>query len=123
MEKDLSQQIIAAAMEVHHLLGGPGLLESVYESALSHELSLRGIPNQRQLPIPVTYKNKIVRDPLYLDILVDNKLIIEVKACGKDYSFHQIQLHTYLRLTGIKWGLLINFGKDHVTDGIFHVVI
>jgi GxxExxY protein len=123
MEKNLSDQIIEAAKEVHQFLGGPGLLESVYEAALCHELSLRGIPSQRQLPIPVTYKNKIVRDPLYLDILVDNKLIIEVKAIGKDYPFHQIQLYTYLRLTGIKWGILINFGKEHVTDGIFHVVI
>ncbi|MGC1879385.1 MAG: GxxExxY protein [Rhabdochlamydiaceae bacterium] len=123
MEKDLSQVIIDAAKEVHRHLGGPGLLESVYESALCHELSLQGVATQRQLPIPVTYKNKIVRDPLFLDILVDNKLIIEVKATGKDYPLYQIQLHTYLRLTGIKWGLLINFGKEHVTDGIFHVVI
>jgi GxxExxY protein len=123
MEKDLSQQIVESAIEVHRLLGGPGLLETIYESALCHELSLRGIPTQRQMQIPVTYKNKVVRDPLFLDILVDNKIIIEVKATGKDFPFYQVQLSTYLRLTGIKWGLLINFGKEFVTDGIFHVTV
>ena len=122
MENDLSDNIIQAAIEVHRLLGGPGLLENIYESALSHELSLRGLPNQRQIPISVIYKNTEVRDPLYLDILVDNQLIIEVKATSKDYSFYQAQLFTYLRLTGIKRGLLINFGKKHVKDGISRVV-
>ena len=75
------------------------------------------------MQIPVTYKNKVVREPLFLDILVDNKIIIEVKATGKDFPFYQVQLSTYMRLTGIKWGLLINFGKEYVTDGIFHVTI
>ena len=121
MEKTLSQQVVEAAIEVHRLLGGPGLIETVYESALCYELSLRGVPSQRQLPIPVTYKNNVVRDPLFLDILVDNRLIIEVKATGKDYPYYQAQLNTYLRLTGLKWGLLINFGKEQVTDGIVHI--
>jgi len=122
MEQKLLHTISDAAMEVHRLLGGPGLLESVYESALSHELSLRGIRNQRQLPIPVMYKNVEVRGPLYLDILVDNKVIIEVKATGVDYPFYHAQLSTHLRLMKIKCGLLINFGKEDVREGICQIV-
>jgi len=118
MEKELADQIIAAAGEVHKLLGGPGLLESVYESALCHELSLRGIKTQRQVPIPVLYKGAFVRDPLYLDILVEDQAILEIKATERDYPFFQIQLSTYLRLTGVKSGMLINFGKQYLKDGI-----
>lgn len=122
MEKRLSTQIIDAAIEVHRVLGGPGLLETVYECALCRELALRGISTQRQLPIPVTYKNNPVRDPLYLDILVENKLIIEVKATGKDYPFYLAQLYTHLRLTGIQYGLIINFGKGDLKEGIQTVI-
>ena len=122
MKADFFQQIIDASIEVHRLLGGPGLLESVYESALCHELGLRGIHSQRQVPIPVTYKSCEVREPLFLDILVDNSLIIEVKATGKDYPLYQVQLATYLRLTGIKTGMLINFGKKNVQEGICQVL-
>jgi GxxExxY protein len=122
MEKDLAQQIIDAAMEVHKLLGGPGLMETVYESALCHELSLRGLYTQRQVPIPVKYKAAEVREPLFLDILVENKLIIEVKATSKDLPWYQIQLLTYLRLTGKEKGLLINFGKPRLSEGICHLV-
>jgi len=122
MEKDLSEQVIEAAMEVHRLLGGPGLLETVYESALCHELALRGLHSQRQVPIPVKYKSAEVRDPLFLDILVEDKLIIEVKAINKDLPYYQIQLLTYLRLTGKEKGLLINFGKPRLSDGICHLV-
>jgi GxxExxY protein len=122
VETKLSHQIIEAAIEVHQHLGGPGLLETIYESALCHELSLRGLSSQRQMPIPVTYKSAAVREPLYLDILVENKVIIEVKASGKDYPYYHIQLSTYLRLTGFKWGLLINFGKDNLKEGIQHIV-
>lgn len=117
MEKKLSNQIIDAAIEVHRHLGGPGLLETIYECALCYELSLIGIKNQRQLPIPVRYKNFTVREPLYLDILVENKVIIEVKATPKDLPFHQTQLLTHLRLAGIKFGLIINFGKPDIKTG------
>ncbi len=122
MDSTLTEKIVEAAVEVHQLLGGPGLLESIYESALCHELGLRGIHTQRQIPIPVIYKSAFVRDPLYLDILVENKLIIEVKATGKDYHIYQIQLATYLRLTKISCGILINFGKEYVKEGISHVL-
>ena len=122
MSETLSEKIIQAAIEVHQHLGGPGLLESIYESALSHELSVRGIQNQRQLPISVIYKNIEVREPLFLDILVNKQLIIEVKATGKDYSIYQVQLFTYLRLTGLKEGLIINFGKKDIRYGICKVL-
>jgi len=112
------EEIVKAAYEVHKLLGGPGLLETVYETSLCRELALRGLSAQRQVAIPVVYKNEPVRDPLYLDILVENQLIIEVKATGKDYPIYPIQLLTYLRLTGIENGLLINFGKECLSEGI-----
>lgn len=121
MDSEIYQQIFDAAVEVHNHLGGPGLLETVYESALCHELSLRGLRTKRQIPIPVTYKNSEVRDPLFLDILVDNKVIIEVKATSKIYPFHHAQLLTYLRLAQIESGLLINFGNTDIREAIFQI--
>lgn len=122
MEYEFSKKIIGAAIEVHRTLGGPGLLESIYEEALVHELSIQGMRCERQLPVPVKYKNIIIRDPLFLDILVDNKVIVEVKATEEDHSIHQTQLLTYLRLSGLNLGLLFNFGKKQVKDGIFRVI-
>ena len=122
MENEISYKIIGAAIEVHRILGGPGLLESIYESSLCHELSLRGLKIQRQLYVPVKYKDVVVREPLCLDILVENKVIIEIKATKKESSIHQAQLLTYLRLTGMKLGLLINFGNVSAKDGIKRVV-
>jgi GxxExxY protein len=122
MENEISHKIIGAAIEVHRILGGPGLLESIYESSLCHELVLRGLQIQRQLIIPVKYKNTVVREPLCLDILVEKKVIIEVKATEKEHAIYQAQLLTYLRLTGVKLGLLINFGQECVKDGVHRVV-
>jgi GxxExxY protein len=114
----LSEQIVEAASEVHWLLGGPGLLENVYESALCHELAIRKIPYQRQVPVPVLYKGVRIREPLFLDILVDRELVVEIKAMEKDNPYFQIQLFTHMKLLGVKSGLLINFGKQHLKDGI-----
>lgn len=122
MDPEIYHQIYDAAIEVHQLLGGPGLLETIYESALCHELGLRGLRTQRQLPVPVTYKNAEVRDPLFLDILVENKVIIEVKATGKLFPLYHAQLLTYLRLTQMKYGLIVNFGNEKVQEGILQVV-
>lgn len=122
MENEISHKIIGAAIEVHRVLGGPGLLEGVYESCLCHELALRGFKIERQLAVPVNYKGTAVRDPLYIDILVQGMVIVEVKAIEKLHSIHQVQLLTYLRLTGRKLGLLINFGQAYVKDGISRVV-
>ncbi len=122
MENDLSNKIIGAAIEVHKILGGPGLLESIYEAALCQELSLQGMKVQRQLAVPVTYKGIEIKDPLYVDILVINKVIIEIKATEKNNPIYETQVLTYLRLTGIKLGLLINFGNSHVKNGISRIV-
>lgn len=122
MEPSIYQHIFDSAVEVHKHLGGPGLLETVYESALCHELSLRGLKSQRQMAIPVTYKNQIVRDPLFLDILVENKVIIEVKATGKTYPFYHAQLLTYLRLAQMESGILINFGNADIQEGIIQIL-
>jgi GxxExxY protein len=122
MENKISHKIIGAAIEVHRVLGGPGLLEGIYESCLCHELALMGLRVQRQLAVPVNYKGSIVRDPLYIDILVEGLVIIEVKALEKLHPIHNVQLLTYLRLTGCKLGLLVNFGQEYVKDGTRRVV-
>jgi GxxExxY protein len=122
VENDLSYEIIGAAIEVHRTLGGPGLLESIYEAALCHELMLKSFKIQRQWSVQVVYKGAIIKDPLYVDILVDNRIIIEVKATEKIHPIYETQLLTYLRLTGLKLGLLINFGCGQVKDGITRVV-
>ena len=122
MENEISYKVIGAAIEVHRLLGGPGLLESIYESALCHELTLNDLRIKRQQPIPVIYKGITIREPYILDILVENKVIIEVKATEKELDLHKAQLLTYLRLTNIKLGLLINFGRGSVKEGICRVV-
>lgn len=122
MENDISHKIIGAAIEVHRVLGGPGLLEGVYESCLCHELLLRGLKVERQLAVPVSYKGTAVRDPLYIDILVQGIVIVEVKAVEKLHPIHQVQLLTYLRLTGRKLGLLVNFGQEYVKDGVTRIV-
>ncbi|GAB4237753.1 MAG: GxxExxY protein [Chlamydiales bacterium] len=121
-EDKLSYEIIGTAIEVPRTLGGPGLLEAIYESALCHELMLRNFHIQKQLCIPVKYKNTVVRNSLCLDILVENTVIIEVKATEKEHDIHKAQLLTYLRLTELKLGLLINFGQTCVKDGIHRVV-
>jgi GxxExxY protein len=122
IENLLSEQVLDAAIEVHRTLGGPGLLESLYEDALLHELRLRNIPALSQVPIPVIYKNYKLRDPMRLDILVDHKVIIEVKATETVSPIHKAQVLTYLRLTNLKLGLVINFGQKRLVDGWCRVV-
>jgi GxxExxY protein len=122
IENLLSEQVLDAAIEVHRTLGGPGLLESLYEDALFYELRLRQIPALSQVQVPVTYKNFKLRDPMRLDILVDNKVIIEVKATENVSTVHKAQVLTYLRLTNLKLGLVINFGQGRLIDGWEKVV-
>lgn len=114
---DLSEKVVQAAIEVHSILG-PGLLENVYELALCHELKLLGVNYQRQVSIPVVYKGVSVRQPLFLDILVENQIVVEVKAMEKDNPYYQVQLFTHMRFLNISKGLLINFGKEYLPDGI-----
>ena len=122
IENLLSEQVLDAAIEVHRTLGGPGLLESLYEEALFHELCLRNIPALSQVSIPVIYKNCKLRDPMRLDLLVDHKVIIEVKASEAVLPVHKAQVLTYLRLTNLKLGLVINFGQKRLMDGWCRVV-
>lgn len=103
-------------------MGGPGLLESIYESALCHELILRGLCIQRQRPTQVIYKGVIIKEPLFIDILVEDKVLVEVKATEKNHPIYETQVLTYLRLTGIKLGLLINFGAPYVKEGISRII-
>ncbi len=121
MKEELSYEIIGAAIEVHQNLGGPGLLESIYEAALCHELSLRRLRFQKQLILPVKYKGVEVKEPLCLDLLVENSVIIEIKATEPNHNIHKAQLLTYLRLTNLKLGILINFGQELIKDGIFRI--
>jgi GxxExxY protein len=121
-ENDISSVIIGAAIEVHRVLGGPGLLEDVYEEALCHELELRGLEVQRQVPVPIEYKGRQLKKPLKLDLLVNGSIIVEVKSVDDYHDIFQAQLLTYLRLTKKHLGLVINFGEKHVKDGVHRVV-
>jgi GxxExxY protein len=121
-EDQLSREIIGASIEVHRTLGGPGLLESIYEAALCHEITLKGLNIQRQRPIQIIYKGVTIKDPLLVDIIVEDKVLIEVKATEKHHPIYETQVLTYLRLTGIKLSLLINFGAPFVKDGISRII-
>ncbi len=121
-ENEISRSIVDAAIEVHRTLGGPGLLESVYEEALAHELSLRGLHIQRQLAVPLKYKGVQLNTPLRLDLLVNDQVIVECKAVTEYNAIAEVQLLTYLRLTNLKLGLVINFGERLVKNGIHRVV-
>jgi len=119
---NLSRIAIGAAIEAHKELGGPGLLEDLYEEAFCHEMSLRGIRVDRQIPVPVVYKGKQLKKPLYLDVLVERRLIVEAKATEKRNPLYAAQLLTYLRLTGLRLGLVINFGEKVLRDGVERVI-
>ena len=118
----LSGQILDAAIEVHKILGGPGLLETIYEEALIHELKLRDMTIERQKPIPIRYKGCNLKKPLVLDLFVNNTIIIEIKSVEKFNPIYHAQLLTYLRLMNISLGLIINFGEKFIKNGFHRVV-
>jgi len=120
-ENELSSIIIGAAIEVHRQLG-PGLLESSYEACLAYELKLQGLDIRTQVPLPVVYKDVKLEAGYRIDILVENKVIIEVKSVEELMDIHTAQLLTYLRLKDIKLGMLINFNSVKVVDGIKRIV-
>ena len=113
----LTEQIIGAAIEVHREIG-PGLLESASEECLCHELSLRSLEFTRQTTIPVRYKNIKLNCGYRADVIVEDKVLLEIKAVESIVSVHEAQLLTYLKLTGIKIGLLLNFHVSAMKDGI-----
>lgn len=121
-EDILSNQIIGAAIEVHRTLGGPGLIESVYEEALAFELQEAGLQAQRQVTLPIRYKSTTLGDPLRMDVVVNESIIIECKAVSKHNLLFEAQLLTYLRLSQMKLGLIINFGMPTIRDGLHRVV-
>jgi GxxExxY protein len=113
----LSRDFIAAAIEVHRELG-PGLLESVYEVCLCEELLMRGIPFQTQVDLPLLYKGRDTGKTFRLDMLIDDTLIVELKAVEELKSVHEVQLLTYLKLTNKPIGLLVNFNVPYLRDGV-----
>jgi GxxExxY protein len=121
-ENELSKIIVESAIEAHRSLGGPGLLEGVYEEALVWELKQRNVLLERQLTVPIVYKGNPLATPLRLDILVEEKVVIEVKSVSQYNPIFETQILTYLRMLNLKLGLVINFGDRLVKDGIHRVV-
>jgi len=120
-ENELSNQILGAAIEVHKALG-PGLLESVYESALRIELDARGIESRRQIELPLLYKGRRLDGALRVDLLVADLVIVEVKSVEQFAEIHLAQLLTYLRLADKRLGLLINFNATTLRNSVRRVV-
>lgn len=121
-ENEISRHIVESAIEVHRTLGGPGLLESVYEEALVWELEQRNLLVQRQVQIPISYKDQTLSAPLRIDLIVGDKVVVECKAVTQYNAIFEAQTLTYLRLTGLRLGLVINFGERFVKNGIHRVV-
>ena len=121
MMNDLSERIIGAAIEVHRVLG-PGLLESTYERCLVHELMLQGIRAERQKKQPIYYKGLELDEGYRIDVLVEGKIILELKVVDHLNDVHTAQLLTYLKLSGCTLGYLINFNVRLLKDGIKRIV-
>ena len=116
-ENEISKIILDSAIAVHNELGGPGLLESYYENALKQELQLRGLSVETKKPVPVVYKGKEVGDPYRLDMLVEDKVIVECKATEKSNHIFAAQVNTYLHLMNRRLGIVVNFGQKRILDG------
>jgi GxxExxY protein len=121
-ENEISKIVLDAAIMVHRTLGGPGLLESVYQDALVYELRTRGLKVAKEVIVPVKYKGVVVGDPLRIDIFVEDRIVVECKATEKDNPIYAVQTLTYLRILGLHLGLLINFGKETLIAGYRRVV-
>ena len=122
LENEISGKIIGCAIEVHRTLGGPGLQEQIYEEALVWELSQAGLHVGRQVAVPIFYKGSKLSASLRVDLVVDGKVIVECKATERYNTIFEAQTLTYLRLTGLKLGLVINFGERIVARGVHRVV-
>jgi GxxExxY protein len=120
-ENEISQAIIGAAIEVHRALG-PGLIEQPYEEAMCHELHLRGMAFERQLAVPVHYKGVRLSADLRLDLIVEKRVIVDLKAKADVTPIDKAKLRTYLRLSQLHLGLLINFHVERLVDGVTRVV-
>src|SRR5690348_2777548 len=120
-ENELSAQIIGAAIEVHRLLG-PGLLESIYDEAMAVELTTRGLQVNRQVEVPIRYKETLLGTALRLDLLVNGLIVVEIKAVEHLLKVHEAQLLSYLRLSSKRLGLLINFNSQVLTQSVKRIV-
>jgi GxxExxY protein len=120
-ENEIGTIVVDAALTVHRELG-PGLLESVYEVALAHELADRDLQLERQQPIVISYKGMTFNEGFRADIVVEKRVILELKSVEKTTEAHKKQVQTYLRLTGCKLGYLLNFGEAYMKDGITRCV-
>ena len=120
-ENEISRHVVDAAFKIHTQLG-PGLLESVYEAVLAYELRKRGLRVVRQKPIPVVYEEVRLEEGFRADLVVEDKVIIELKSVEAIARVHKKQVLTYLRLSKLKLGLLINFGEELIKDGISRIV-
>jgi GxxExxY protein len=118
---ELTGKVIDAAIEVHRVLGGPGLLESVYEEALVWELRSRSLKVEQQKTVPIRYKKTLLATPLKLDLLIEELVIVECKSTINYNPIFEAQLLTYLRLTELRVGLVINFGERLLKHGIRRV--
>ncbi len=121
MSNELTHEIIGSAIEVHRELG-PGLLESIYEECLLAELTQRGLTTVNQYPIPVIYKGKQLNSAYRCDLLVQNTVIVELKTVDMIAEIHKAQLLTYLKVTGLRFGLLLNFNVPTMRQGIVRML-
>jgi GxxExxY protein len=115
-ENEISKIIVDCAIEVHRTLGGPGLIESVYEEALAWELTQRSLEVQGQRPVPITYKGRVLGAPLRLDLVLNRLVLVDAKATSEYHPIFEAQMLTYLRLMKLKLGLVINFGERYVAS-------
>jgi GxxExxY protein len=122
LERDMTEQIIGAAIDVHRVLG-PGLLESAYEHCFCYELGLRGLMIERQVELPLYYKGITVSCGYRADVIVERSVLLELKAVERILAVHEAQLLTYLRLSGIQVGLLLNFNANVMKQGIVRRVL
>jgi GxxExxY protein len=122
MAESLTEQVIGLAIEVHRNTG-PGLLESVYEQCLCVELRRADIAFKRQVPIPILYKGEQVGDGFKADVVVAERLILEIKSVTTILTVHEMQLRTYLRMSGVRVGLLLNFNAPRLMDGLRRYVV
>jgi GxxExxY protein len=120
-ENEIAKEVVDAAFKIHSTLG-PGLLESVYEVLLAHELRQRGIEVERQRAIPLIYNGLHFEEGFRADLWIENRIIVEIKSIDELGPVHSKQVLTYLRLTGLKLGLLINFGSPYIRDGIERII-
>lgn len=122
LTEQLAKAVIDAAFRVHSELG-PGLLESVYEACLAHELESAGVPFERQAGFPIRYRGLTLDTGLRMDLCVGERLAVEIKVVERLASVHKAQLLSYLRLSGLRLGLLLNFNVVHFKDGIRRIVL